>query len=404
MPKLTKSFIEYLKPPASGYLFEWDDELKGFGIRVTPTRKTFVLQYRNQQGRSKRMTLGLFGHLTPAEARKHARELLGDVDKGSDVAVVKRESKQAPTMTDLAQRYMEQHAQVKKKPVSIAADERMLRLVILPALGNRKVTDVSRKDIIKLHHDQKDRPIRANRVRALLSKMFNLAEVWGLRPDASNPCRHVEKYQETKRERLLTSDELARLGHTLKQIEEDKSEFPTVVTAIRLLLLTGARVSEILTLQWDFIDLEHGLLRLPDSKTGAKVIPLGEPAITCLQSVPRLVGNPYVCHGKRPHGHLVGLQHVWQRIRRIADLEDMRLHDLRHNYASVGAAAGLGLPIIGKILGHAKSSTTERYAHLDTSPTRAAADVIAQQIDAAMKRPTEEKVVLFKGRKASGEK
>jgi integrase len=404
MAKLTITFIEDLVPPPSGYRFVWDDELKGFGIRLTPTRKTYVLQYRNRQGRSKRMTLGRFEHMAPAEARKHARELLGAADKGSDVAAQKRESKKAPTMSDLAERYMEQHAEVKKKASSIAADERMFRLVILPALGSRRITDIARKDIIRLHHDQKDKPIRANRVIALLSKMFNLAEQWGLRPDASNPCRHVEKFREAKRERLLSADELSRLGNTLNRIEADRSEHPSVIAAIRLLLLTGARVSEILTLKWDFIDFEQGVLRLPESKTGAKVIPLGQPALDLLRSLPRIVGNPFVCPGNRPQGHLIGLQHAWQRVRKAAALEGLRLHDLRHNYASVGAAAGLGLPIIGKILGHAKSSTTERYAHLDTSPTQAAANAIAQRIDTAMRKSPTEKVVPFKVRKASGAK
>jgi integrase len=404
MAKLTKTFIEDLEPPPSGYRFVWDDELKGFGIRLTPTRKTYVLQYRNRQGRSKRMTLALFEHMTPFKARKLAGELLADTDKGVDVAAQKRESKRAPTMADLAERYLEQHAKVKKKPTSIAADERMLRLVILPALGTRKITDVSRKDVIRLHQDQKDKPIRANRVIALLSKMFNLSEQWGLRPDASNPCRHVEKYKETKRERLLSADELARLGNTLNRIEADQSELPTVIAAIRLLLLTGARVSEILTLRWDFVDFEQGVLRLPESKTGAKVIPLGQPALDLLRSLPRIVGNPFVYPGKRPHGHLIGLQHAWYRVRKAAALESLRLHDLRHNYASVGAAAGLGLPIIGKILGHAKSSTTERYAHLDSSPTRAAANVISQQIVSAMEQQAGLKVIPFIGPKALGEK
>ena len=226
-----------------------------------------------------------------------------------------------------------------------------------------------------------------------MSKLFNLSEKWGLRPDNTNPCRHVERYKENKRERFLAIDELSHLGAVLDQIEQDKSEVPSVVTAIRLLILTGGRLSEILTLQWEHVDLEAGALRLPDSKTGAKIIPLGQPAISVLKSTPRVVGNPYVCPGRKPRGHLVGLQKTWVRIRTRAGLEELRLHDLRHSFASVGAAAGLGLPIIGKLLGHTKSTTTERYAHLDTSPLRVAADQISQQIETAMKARTDRKVL-----------
>ncbi len=227
----------------------------------------------------------------------------------------------------------------------------------------------------------RDKPIQANRTLALLSKMFGLAERWGLRPPGSNPCRGIDRFPEKRRERFLSGGEIARLGAVL---EEEEPHETFVVLAIRLLLLTGARRDEVLTLRWADVDFERSALRLPDSKTGAKVIPLGPAALALLAMAPRLEGNPYVIPGRRVGGRLVGLQRPWARIRERAGLGDVRLHDLRHSFASVGAAAGLGLPILGAILGHRNHATTARYAHLDDDPRRTAATRISDEIAAAL--------------------
>ncbi|MBU0513856.1 MAG: tyrosine-type recombinase/integrase [Proteobacteria bacterium] len=383
--KLTKRFINGLTTPGNEQVY-WDEDLPGFGLRVRPSgRRTFIVQYRNAQGRTRKVTIGLYGHLTPDEARGEARQVLAGAARGQDPAEVREADRHSITVTELSDRYMNEYAITRKKPLSVEADERLFRLVILPALGKRKVAEITRQDAAKLHHDFRAEPYKANRALALLSKMFNLAEKWGLRPDGSNPCRHVDKYPEKARERFLSPDELGRLGKVLDEIERNKSEYPSVVTAIRLLVLAGCRKSEIQTLKWEHVDFDLGVIRLPDSKTGAKIIPLGKPALEYLEKVVPEDSNPYVCPGRKTGAHLVGLQKAWERIRARAGLDDVRLHDLRHSFASVGAADGMGLPIIGALLGHRKSSTTERYAHLSTDPLREAATKISTTIDEAMK-------------------
>ena len=220
-----------------------------------------------------------------------------------------------------------------------------------------------------------------------MSKMLNLAERWGLRPDGSNPCRHVEKYAERKIERFLSAEELARLGEALLEAERTQTELPSVVAAIRLLLLTGCRFSEIITLRWDEVDLERKCLRLRDSKTGAKTVHLSEPAIEVLQSVDREPGNPFVIVGAKPGSHLVNLRKPWCRIRASAGLDDVRIHDLRHSFASVAVAGGLSLPMIGALLGHSQPATTQRYAHLAGDPLRQATNLIGGRIATAMRVP-----------------
>jgi integrase len=214
--------------------------------------------------------------------------------------------------------------------------------------------------------------------------MMNLAEAWGLRVDGSNPVRHVAKYHEDKRERYLTRQELQRLGAVLADAQDRSIENPFVIAAIGLLVLTGARLSEILTLRWDHVDLENQVLRLPDSKTGAKLIYLNAAAIKLLRGMPRMQANPYVIAGKKPGARLINLQKPWRRIRARASLPDVRIHDLRHSFASIAAGAGMSLPMIGKLLGHTQPATTARYAHLAADPLRAAADVIGGEISTMM--------------------
>ena len=223
-------------------------------------------------------------------------------------------------------------------------------------------------------------PYQANRVLAVLSKMFNLAERWGLRPDGSNPCRHVEKFGERKRERMLSASELSRLGEALAG--HDGSPF--VAGAVKLLIFTGARLGEILGLRWDWVDLDRGEARLPDSKSGAKTLHLPPPALAALATLPRIEGNSFVIVGHRAGAPLVNLEKPWRAIRATAGLDDFRLHDLRHAFASIAASSGLGLPIIGKILGHTQPATTARYAHLASDPVKAAAAAVAEKIASAM--------------------
>ena len=209
--------------------------------------------------------------------------------------------------------------------------------------------------------------------------MFNLAEKWGLRLDGTNPVRHIEKYAEGRRERFLSVEEMLRLGKALRQAEKE-SENPFALAAIRLLVFTGARLGEILTLRWSQIDMKRAVAILPDSKTGQKRLYFNEPAMEVLTMLPRLEGNPYVIPGHRRASHLVNLQKPWQRLRESAGLSDVRLHDLRHSFASIAVSTGHTLPVIGKLLGHSKATTTERYAHLADDPLRAANDRIGAEL------------------------
>jgi integrase len=289
-----------------------------------------------------------------------------------------------------------------KKPSSVRMDERNIANHVLPLLGELYVEEVTRNDIDNFKIDLKagkhadpaasrrsgyrggavvtGGPGVANRCLALLSKMFNLAERWGVRPDNTNPVRHIGKYAESKKERYLTGDEFERLATALSEAERKEAENPFVIAAIRLLVLTGARLGEILSLRWADVNFEHGMLLLGDSKTGRKTIFLSKPAMELLNRLPRLSGNPYVIVGSRHGQHLKNLQKPWGRIRGAAKLPDVRIHDLRHSFASIAAASGMSLPVIGKLLGHTKSATTERYSHLAADPLKAANEAIGQQL------------------------
>lgn len=362
----------------------WDDEVRGLGVRLLPTgRKMFILSYRTGN-RKRQMTLGEFGVLTLQQARKRAIRELGDVLEGQDPLAEREKRRQGTTIRKVAARYLEEHAIPKKKSRSAAEDRRLLEKSVLPTLGSRDIADITRKDISLLHHSLRKTPTQANRVLALVSVIMSLAEKWGLRPDNSNPCRHVERFPEKGRERFLSEDEISRLGRALTEAEQTPSEPLEAIAAIRLLLLTGCRRDEILTLKWEFVDFRRGVLWLPDSKTGAKMIPLGAAALELLEALPRHVGNPHVLPGRNGNGRLVGLHRPWARLRAKAGLPDVRLHDLRHSFASVGAGSGLNLPILGKLLGHRTAATTARYSHLADDPLRRAAEQISSVIAAGL--------------------
>ena len=439
--KLTKRSVEAAKPAVRD-LFLWDTEVSGFGCKVTPRgRRVFVLQYW-ASGRARRVTLGRYGRdLTADQARTKARRLRGQVADGGDPAADRAAARTMPTLATFSKRYLAEHAEVKKKPSSIKSDERNLRLHVLPALGHLRVDRIARADVARFHAAMKDKPGAAARCLALLSKMFSLAENWGLRADGTSPTRHVEAYPGRKMERYLSNAEFALLGDVLA-VAAKAGEHPSVVAAIRLLVFTGCRRAEILTLKWEYVNFERGCLDLPDSKTGAKTVPLGAPALELLAGLPRVEGNPYVLPGRYPKTHFVAIEQAWQRLRKRATdriwaqhpdeqvsglvenltaklgreptckecfeaadfdlprgLLDVRLHDLRHSYAAMGAGLGESLHMIGSLLGHSLPSTTQRYAHLSEDPRRAAADRISGRLAAAMAGRLGEVVPLRTGEK-----
>ena len=382
--KITKRLVDSVGAGASD-IFIWDTEIKGFGLKVTPRgRKVYILQYRIP-GRPtpKRFTFGLHGALTPTQARQRAQEILAQVTTGIDPAEARAAERKALTLVGAAEQFVAEHCRAKLKPRSAQEYQRLFELYIVPALGCLRLRDVRRQHVARLHHAMRDKPYAANRMLAVLSKFMNWAEERGLRPEAPNPCRHIKKYREQGRERFLSEAELARLGTAVVAYEASGGD-PYIAALIRLLATTGARLSEWLTMRWDFIDFERGVARLPESKTGAKTVFLGPPALAILVGLPRIEDSPYVLPGRKDGTHLSPPQHAWRRIRAAAGLDDVRLHDLRHGFASTGAVGGLSLPVLGALLGHTQPATTQRYAHLSADPLRAAADSISGRIAAAM--------------------
>jgi integrase len=380
--RLTKRVVDAAQA-VGGERFLWDPELPGFGVRVrTSGRRYYVIQYRSK-GRTRRLTLGPHGALTPDQARRRAAGLLGAARNGADPAAEIRSRQKSITVGDLAQRYLAQHAELKKKPTSLRNDRLNLRLHVLRRLGPLPLGAVTREDVATLHHALRETPTAANRVLALLSKMFNLAERWGLRPDGSNPCRHVERFPERRRERFLSDEELARLGKVLRKAEQGGTESAPAVAAIWLLLFTGCRVSEILGLRWEDVDVERRCLRFPDSKTGAKRIPLNRAALEVLAGLDRQ--SAWVIPGRDRDQPLVNLSKAWKRVRERAEIADFRLHDLRHTHGSTAAGAGLSLHLVGALLGHRQPATTARYAHLADDPVREASERVGTRLASAMR-------------------
>lgn len=379
MPKLTKRSVEGFEVRDTSY-FEWDTEIKGFGCRIMPSgTKTYQVQYR-KGGRTRRASIGRHGNITADQARNRAKEIMGELSKGANPVEEIAQHRRSPNVSALCERFFEEHAMERCKPTTQGEYRRAIDLFINPAIGSFKIVDVERKDIAELHHKFRHKPYQANRTLGVLSKMFNLAEVWGLRPDGSNPCRHVPKYKEQKRERFLSQNELQRLGPALSDSLADGTETSHVVAAFRLLLLTGCRLGEIQTLRWDYIT-ESGM-ELPDTKTGARRIPVPQAARAVLSALPREAGNPYVISGSVEGKFATDLQKPWRRIRKRAGLEDVRIHDLRHTYASNAVSSGMPIQMVGRLLGHSQIQTTMRYAHLADDPVRRAAEENAARLNA----------------------
>jgi integrase len=330
------------------------------------------------------MSLGPSTVLTCDQARTRAMTIIAAVKNGEDPAADRAAKRNAATVSELAARFDKEHIAVRLKASTAKEYRGNLRRFILPALGRLAVPEITRADVAKFHHDLRHIPYQANRCLEVVSKMFVLAEMWGLRPDGSNPRKHIRKYPEEKRERFLSAAELRRIGEVLREMESERVELPSAVLAVRLLILTGCRLGEIMTLKWDYIDFHERALRLPDSKTGKKVVHLGTPAVEYLHHAQRIDGNPWVITGTLPGKPLSDLQPFWQRVRARAGVNDVRIHDLRHTFASTAVASGQGLPMIGKLLGHTQVQTTARYAHLAADPVRSAADAVATSLREAL--------------------
>jgi integrase len=428
--KITKSTVDAMTPTDARFVV-WDTEMKGFGVRVsTEGRKTYVVQYRlgGRGSPCQQVKLGVHGQITADQARKLAQQALGEIAAGVDVAAEKRrrrrERRDAPTVEQCSTEFMDIHVRQKLKPTSARNYQLIFDTIVNPAIGKRLIKDLTFGDVEKLHHERRTTPFQANRTVAVLSKMMSWAIRAGYRPDRQNPCKGLERFRERRRQRFLSEVELSALGAAIRQAEtegvpwtidsdkptakhlpKDAAERRTLLSpfaaaAIRLLVFTGARLREILTLKWAHVDLAAGVLRLPDSKTGEKTIALNPPSIAVLVGLPRLDGNPYVIPGDLPGSHRADLNSPWRAVRKLAGLDGVRIHDLRHTLASHGRAAGLSLSLVGGLLGHKNQSTTAGYAHLWDDPLREAANKVGARIASAFDGPAGDSAEVVAMRKS----
>jgi len=359
----------------------WDRDLPGFGVRVYPSgRKVYVVQSRFG-GKSRRATIGRHGDITPEQARKAAVKLIVRIKAGEPL--VEPEPQAPPTVGDLAARYLREYVAMHCKPNTVSHYGQMVRKHIVPALADLRVSEVQRKHILQFQYGLRDMPTVANRTVDILVKMFNLAELWEMRPPGRNPCKSVRRYKvNPRKERFLTPKELARLGRVLENAPAKRLASRHSAAAIRLLILTGCRRNEIMGLAWDDLDFDAGEMRLRDSKTGGRVVPMPPAAAQVLADLPKAEGNPWVFPGRKKGAHQTNINDAWERVRKRARLDGVRLHDLRHTFASRALAIGEGLPMIGALLGHRKIETTARYAHLARESIQASTAKVAESIGA----------------------
>ncbi len=364
----------------------WDRDLPGFGLRAYESgKKVYIVQTR-ARGKSKRATVGRHGVLTADQARRRATLMIARLKAGKEASAAHSASGEQDglTIAELAERYLNDHVEVRCKPKTVTLCRLLLSNHIIPTLGHVPVEALERKQVAELHYRLRDRPAMANHVVATLSRMFNRAEGWGLIPESTNPCRAFPKYKTQKHERFLTEGEFRRLGRVLSDAAHEGGISVHAVAALRLLMLTGCRRSEILGLRWTDVDLEANVLHLADSKTGPRAVPLSPAAARVLSELPRVLDNPWVIVSRKRGEHLRNINQPWEIIRRRAKLDDVRLHDLRHSWASRALALGESLPMIGRLLGHTQVETTARYAHLARDSVKESAARVAASIGADM--------------------
>lgn len=405
--RITKRAVEALQSNGNEFMI-WDDNTSGFGVRVRPSgAKSYVVLYRAGAGRGapvRRYTIAAVGKITPEQARARAKVILGAVAHGHDPANQKTAERATPTVAELADHFMADHVRVKRKAGTAEFYRDILDRIVKPALGTTKADKLSRLQVAKLHSSLAETPFQANRMLAVVGSMYSYAARAGIVSESVNPARRIDKFKESRRERFLTAEELERLGSAIREAETKGIPWvldeagpnakhvpkanrstkisPSAAAALRLLLFTGCRLREILHLRWEHVDFERACLFLSDSKTGRKTVILNAPALSVLNALPRI--GPCVIPGDDPQLPRSDLKRPWDAVAKRAGLSGVRLHDLRHTYASFGAGGGLGLPIIGRLLGHAHASTTARYAHLDNDPLRRASEAIAGKIAAAL--------------------
>lgn len=401
MAKLTKRTVDAVKPGERDFVL-WDSELKGFGLRVRPSgARTYIVQYRAGRGRAainRKVSIGRHGSpWTPDRAREEARRLLGAVANGSDPAADRARERRDMTVGDLCDLYLAEGCDHKKN-TTLATDRGRIERHIRPLLGRKRIGALTSTDIEKFLRDvakgktEADVKTRkhgraivrggrgtASRTTGLLGGILTFAVKRKL--ISVNPVHGVPRYPDGSSMRFLSAEELVRLGSALRDAEAEGAN-TKAIAIIRLLALTGGRLSEISALQWSYVRLDDECIVLPDSKTGAKIIRLGAPALQLLVGLTGSLatGPVFVFPNEKGTGSYQGVAKIWRLVRAAAEIKDVRLHDLRHSFASVGVSRGESLPIIGALLGHADAKSTSRYAHLSDDPVRSAAQSISSTI------------------------
>ena len=378
--KLTKTVVDTAQPEKEPYELR-DAAIPGFLLKVTPTgRKVFMVAYVANNGQRRKPAIGRFGEITVEQARAIAQDWLADVRKGKDPSAEKSAARRAPTVKELFERFITDYSEPRNKPSTVEANRSYGRLYVIPQLGQIKVADVTRADISSLMKKMASTPPNANRVLSAVRKMFNMAEVWGLRPDGSNPCRHVPKFPERGKTRLISDAELKRLYAYLNKAEAEGLEHPFILLAVRLQFEFAARMSEILKLEWAWVDLDNRRVEWPDSKTGGMSKPMSAEAVRLLEVAPRLEESPYVCPSifepNRPmskHTYYKG----WRRILGRAGLPHIGTHGIRHRSATDIANSGIPVKVGMALTAHKTVTMFMRYVHTEDDPVRAAADAVA---------------------------
>jgi integrase len=380
--KLTKTVVETAQPEKEPYELR-DAAIPGFLLKVTPMgRKVFMVAYVANNGQRRKPAMGCFGEITVEQARAIAQDWLADVRKGKDPGAEKSAARRAPTVKELFERFITDYSEPSNKPSTVDGNRGYGRLHIIPQLGQIKVADVTRADISGLMKKMAKTPPNANRVLSAVRKMFNMAEVWGLRPDGSNPCRHVPKFPERGKTRLITDAELKRLYAYLSKAEAEGLEHPFILLAVRLQFEFAARMSEILKLEWSWVDLDNRRIAWPDSKTGGMSKPMSAEAVRLLETAPRLERSPYVCpsifNPDRPMSKNT-YSKGWRRILGRAGLKHIGTHGIRHRSATDIANSGIPVKVGMALTAHKTVTMFMRYVHTEDDPVRAAADAVASR-------------------------
>ena len=380
---LTTRIVEAL-PISERETVVWDRELPGFGVRVHPSGSKVYMVHKRSSGKSRWVTIGRHGVWSLDAARREAGGIIASLKNGETPARPGAETGPAsgPTMAELAEQYMVEHVAVRCKPTTARSCRHIFDKYLLPQFGKLRLGEITPDRVAALHYRLREKPIMANQVIDVLSRLFHKAAKSDYAPDGGNPCRFIKKYPTRSCERFLSEREFVRLGTVLDELQAKGKISTSAAAGLRLLMLTGCRRNEILTLRWEDVDLEHDEIRLRDAKTGARAVPLSPTARQVLAALPRQPDNPWVISGRGPGTRLSNLNATWGVVRKKARLEDVRIHDLRHSFASRALSLGESLPMIGKLLGHSKVQTTARYAHLARDSVKAAAERVSNSLAA----------------------